>query len=187
MEKKRWEMSSEVSQGEHQAPTSSAFATKSTTTTTAAAAANGEVSQKDKVKAELAASMPFLFEGLDPHPSGSTTSDETVIAMNTDSEKVVSATAPGDASASASKPQAGEQRLSRTARAKKYIFRPRWKASWKSADGKRMPIFGPERVVEDPYIKERHNKQIKEILIIGFIFVFCFESAMVAIPERTPL
>lgn len=33
------------------------------------------------------------------------------------------------------------------------VFRSKIFAMWKKADGKRVPVFGPERVVEDPYIK----------------------------------
>lgn len=60
----------------------------------------------------------------------------------------------------------------------------RWFGSWKRADGGEVPIFGPERVVEDEYIRYLHNQQIKEILFVGAIVTLLFEIAIVAIPER---
>ena len=41
-------------------------------------------------------------------------------------------------------------------------------------------------MVEDPYIKDLHNKQIKEILIVGLVVMLCCEAAILAVPEQTP-
>lgn len=85
-----------------------------------------------------------------------------------------------------------------------------WMSRWRRADdGKVVAIFGPERVVEDEYIKVSdrpsfhfqrkiitdlsillqylHNRQIKEILIVGAVVTLLFEIAIVAIPQRVPL
>ncbi|KAK4703825.1 hypothetical protein P7C70_g2391, partial [Phenoliferia sp. Uapishka_3] len=63
-------------------------------------------------------------------------------------------------------------------------FRTKWKVAWRGSDGKRIKVFGPERVVEDPYIKEIHNKQIKEILIVGAVVTILLEIMFVALPEQ---
>lgn len=50
-------------------------------------------------------------------------------------------------------------------------------------DGEVLKIFGPEKVVEDEYIIYLHNKQIKEILIVGAVVTLLLEIIIVAIPE----
>lgn len=191
----RWEMSAELDQEAHQAPVSSAFVVRS--------GSKNSLSQKDKVRAELASSMPFLFEGEDnddstnapqaagPSSGGSQASDETAGASNTTAAAAAAGTTAEDKKPLTASTANGQPPRTRIAtmksRAKKYVVRPRWTASWRSTEGKRMPIFGPERVVEDPYIKEKHKKQVVEILIVGAVFVFVFEAAMVAIPEKVPL
>lgn len=59
----------------------------------------------------------------------------------------------------------------------------RFFGAWRKDSGGRVPVFGPEKPVEDEYIKYAHNQQIKEILIVGAVVMLVFEAAMLAIPE----
>lgn len=74
----------------------------------------------------------------------------------------------------------------KTATVPSKFWRSRFFTSWKRSDGARMKIFGPERVVEDEYIKYLHNQQIKEILIVGAVVTWILMAAIIAIPEQTP-
>ncbi|KAI5479337.1 hypothetical protein MNV49_003856 [Pseudohyphozyma bogoriensis] len=115
--------------------------------------------QTDKVKADLAATMPFLFED-EPVPMGN--------PFETNSEQ-------------------GEKKEEDQKPSKKgAVFRSRFFASLRKKNGDKIPVFGPERVVEDPYIKELHDKQMKEILIVGFVVMLCCEAVIMSIPEQVP-
>lgn len=114
-------------------------------------------SPQDKVKADLAASMPFLFEG--------DAASQTVVASSIEKKS------------GAAKPSVSQ---------KAARFRGKFFASLSSEKGVKVPVFGPERVIEDPYIKDLHNKQIREILIVGAVVMVLFEAAILAIPEQVP-
>lgn len=113
---------------------------------------------EEKHAADLAAAMPFLFE---PEPESA-----------------------GENADPFANPDARPTIAKRKAAA---VMRGKWFASMRKKDGKVMPMFGPERVVEDPYIKWKHNQQIKEILIVGAVAVVVLEAAFLAIPQRIPL
>lgn len=108
----------------------------------------------EKHAADLAASMPFLFE---PEPASSEQADPF---------------ANPDARPTIAKKKAAPR------------FRSRWFASMRDPNGKRMKAFGPERVVEDPYIKYKHDQQMKEILWVGLVLTILVEIVLVAIPEQ---
>ncbi|ORY58345.1 hypothetical protein BCR35DRAFT_309467 [Leucosporidium creatinivorum] len=132
-------------------------------------AAKGPKTDAEKVAkgdADLKASLPFLFEP-DVNPFG----DDK--KANSDKDAKVD-DGKGDSAVTRGRKQAA-------------VFRSKFWASMKSKDGKRMKAFGPERVVEDPYIKHLHDKQMKEILIVGAIATFIFLCIIVALPQRTPL
>lgn len=69
-------------------------------------------------------------------------------------------------------------------RSKSKVTKKPWYGTWRTNDGSRVAVFGPERVVEDEYIKDIHNKQIKEILIVGAVVTFLLEVMFVALPQQ---
>lgn len=107
-----WELTAEI---ESQTSTTPAFVTT-----------DGKSDAASKQKADLEASLPFLFE--DPPTNGSETWASTT-----------STAAPGSPAATK----------------KANTFRSKYLGAWRKKDGKRVPVFGPERVIEDPYIKVR--------------------------------
>ncbi|SCZ91831.1 BZ3500_MvSof-1268-A1-R1_Chr5-3g08165 [Microbotryum saponariae] len=130
--------------------------------TDSAAAATDAAARAAKERADLEASLPFLFD---------------------------EAESPVEKNASPSGKQTTEEKEGHTTTTRKRIaqFRSRFWATLKTEDGKRVPMFGPERVVEDPYIKDLHDKQMKEIIIFGTICTILFLIIIVAIPEKRPL
>ncbi|SCV72723.1 BQ2448_4260 [Microbotryum intermedium] len=113
-------------------------------------------------RADLEASLPFLFDEPD---------------------------SPAEEKATATEKQTTAEKEGHTTATRKRIaqFRSRFWATLKTEDGKRVPMFGPERVVEDPYIKDLHDEQMKEIIIFGTICTILFLIIIVAIPEKRPL
>ncbi|KAM0751252.1 hypothetical protein T439DRAFT_325402 [Meredithblackwellia eburnea MCA 4105] len=109
---------------------------------------------EDKATADLKASLPFLFED---EPAVKTSTESTVVDIG--------------------KPSSLKPKI-------RSLFRPKWKGAFRKENGERVPVFGPERVVEDPYIKDVHNKQIREILIIGAVVTLIFEIGIVACPQQ---
>ncbi|KAL8290624.1 hypothetical protein RQP46_002882 [Phenoliferia psychrophenolica] len=116
---------------------------------------DGKKDAAAKQKSDLQASLPFLFDDVD-------------LANGSETEGSTKSTAA----------------LTSTPPSKASLFRSKYLGAWRKKDGKRVPIFGPERVIEDPYIKEIHNKQIKEILIVGAVVALLFEIMVVALPEQ---
>ena len=110
---------------------------------------------EEKHAAELAASMPFLFE---PEPASA-----------------------GENADPFANPDARPTIAKKKAPA---VFRSKWFASMRDKDGKTMKMFGPERVVEDPYIKYKHDQQMKEILWVGLAVTVVIEIILLAIPEQ---
>ncbi|KDE05833.1 hypothetical protein MVLG_03777 [Microbotryum lychnidis-dioicae p1A1 Lamole] len=153
-----WELTEALSTGDEFArPTvASTFVMASKELGTDSAAARAA-----KERADLEASLPFLFG--EPE-------------------------SPVEKKASPSGKQMTEEKEGHTTTTRKRIaqFRSRFWATLKTEDGKRVPMFGPERVVEDPYIKDLHDKQMKEIIIFGTICTILFLIIIIAIPEKRP-
>ncbi|GAA5863282.1 hypothetical protein JCM1840_007468 [Sporobolomyces johnsonii] len=110
----------------------------------------------DKGMADLAASLPFLFE-----PS-----------------------TPAEVPLAAQKPKRDES--IRKAARMPAAFRNKFFASMWTDTGERVPVFGPERALEDPYIKRLHVKQRQEIYLVAAVATFVFLCVVVAIPEKHP-
>lgn len=106
--------------------------TAGNSTFTAAKGPKTDAEKTAKGDANLKASLPFLFEP-DVNPFG----DDK--KANSDKDAKVD-DGKGDSAVTRGRKQAA-------------VFRSKFWASMKSKDGKRMKAFGPERVVEDPYIK----------------------------------
>lgn len=106
--------------------------TAGNSTFTAAKGPKTDAEKTAKGDADLKASLPFLFEP-DVNPFG----DDKKASSDKDAKKV---DGKGESAVTRGKKHAA-------------VFRSKFWASMKSKDGKRMKAFGPERVVEDPYIK----------------------------------
>lgn len=108
--------------------------TAGNSTFTAAKGPKTDAEKTAKGDADLKASLPFLFEP-EVNPFG-----DDKKANSDKGAKVADGT--GDSAFTRRRKQAA-------------VFRGKFWASMKTKDGKRMKAFGPERVVEDPYIKVR--------------------------------
>lgn len=82
----------------------------------------------DKHQADLQASLPFLFDDVPPEDG------EPATETKTTEEK--------DEKAAPSKLQRRAKKL--------HIVKSKWSSTYKQKDGRRMPVFGPERVVVSP-------------------------------------
>ncbi|KAK4052056.1 hypothetical protein OIV83_002350 [Microbotryomycetes sp. JL201] len=162
-----WELSDSVSEVDK----TEDFSQPSLSTTFVSAKNPNSEASTSKHMADLQASLPFLFD--DPDPFKTNQSGPALI--DNDKKKgptTTTGTSKGGKSAAAEP---------------KSRFRSRFWASMRDRNGRRMKVFGPEKVVADPYIQRIHNKQMREILIFGTVVTFLFLCIVVAIPEKTPL
>jgi len=48
----------------------------------------------------------------------------------------------------------------------------------------RPPIFGPERVVLDPFIQETHRRVMRDILVVAIGYTLVFSAIVLSVPAR---
>ncbi|GAA5992268.1 hypothetical protein JCM11641_002727 [Rhodosporidiobolus odoratus] len=126
-------------------------------------AAPGADATADKGLSDLAASLPFLFEP-ESEPEDVAHDDSSATGLQ-------------------KKPKEGARK--RMGKKAKQV-RGKFRATLKTEKGEMVPMFGPERVVEDPWIQEVHNKQRKEIYIVAIATTLIWCAVMLAIPEQHP-
>ncbi|KAK4051291.1 hypothetical protein OIO90_004772 [Microbotryomycetes sp. JL221] len=172
-----WELSDSISEIDTTKQQDNSNFSQPTLSTTFVSAKNPNHSKAstNKHMQDLQASLPFLFDEPEPFKSTST---------NVANEGNVATSTTHVNGSSSSKIESNKQDNKQQDKTR---FRSRFWASMRSKDGKRMKMFGPERVVADPYIQAIHNKQMREIIIFGTIVTFLFLCIVVAIPEKTPL
>ncbi|BGP18929.1 hypothetical protein JCM10213_005484 [Rhodosporidiobolus nylandii] len=76
---------------------------------------------------------------------------------------------------------------SKEVKTKKQRIRSKFVASWRTPTGKKTPMKGPERVIEDEWIRNEHKKQRNEIYIVAVVSTAIWLAIFLAIPERKPL
>lgn len=132
--RRSWELSDTISETTADDTDFSNPTGASTTFTAAKGPKTADGEKAAKGVADLQASLPFLFE-----PDVNPFADNNKAASDKDA-KVASGEGKGESTLEKGRRHAA-------------VFRGKFWASMRRKDGKRMAMFGPERVVEDPYIK----------------------------------